>query len=326
MELKSPTNMNFDATSNLAETWRRWEQQFRVYFTAAEVNKKPKATQVAILLHTCGPQALDIYGTFTFADTEDKDSVDVILTKFKNYCEPRKNIVYEKFKFWSRNQEENESADQWTTELKRRAASCEFGTQTDAMVRDKIVFGVHNGKVKERLLREPDLDLKKALDICRAAEMSIQQMQEMASTDETVHMVDYRKNRGPQREPATDPSVPTRRQQSSQPANCEYCGGRHGPRQCPAWGKTCNKCSKKNHYSNVCKSSNLRSVKTLQSEEASMNEQFAEPSQSFFVGAITQKASSSKDKWQADLKICNTNVTFRLDTGAQVNVLPLFIF
>ena len=40
MDFKPPPSMRFDFAANLAETWRKWEQQFRIYFTAAELDKK----------------------------------------------------------------------------------------------------------------------------------------------------------------------------------------------------------------------------------------------------------------------------------------------
>ena len=38
---------------------------------------------------------------------------------------------------------------------------------------------------------------------------------------------------------------------------CDYCGQSHkwGKRNCPAFGKTCDKCGQKNHFKTVCKSS-----------------------------------------------------------------------
>ena len=38
--------------------------------------------------------------------------------------------------------------------------------------RPTILFGIADNKVRERLLREPELNLAKTLDICRASEMS----------------------------------------------------------------------------------------------------------------------------------------------------------
>ena len=42
---------------------------------------------------------------------------------------------------------------------------------------------------------------------------------------------------------------------------CDYCGWSHrrGKRNCPAFGKTCDKCGGKNHFRTVCKSSDKES-------------------------------------------------------------------
>ena len=68
--------------------------------------------------------------------------------------------------------------DNFLTELRTRAASCNFDANQDRMIRDKIVFTV-TGKLQELLLREDDLDLVKAIKICRAYEQSNKQVKEM---------------------------------------------------------------------------------------------------------------------------------------------------
>ena len=89
MEFKPPATVSFN-TGNTAEIWRRWEQQFRIYFEAAELVTNPPKTQVAILLHCAGPEAQDIFTNFVFANTvNDKDANwEHVLKKFKTYCEP----------------------------------------------------------------------------------------------------------------------------------------------------------------------------------------------------------------------------------------------
>ena len=73
----------------------------------------------------------------------------------------------------------------WVKNLRISAAKCGFDTQTDLMIRDRIVFGVKDTQLKSRLLRDSDLDLKKALDICRAAESTRAQIKEMAQGTST---------------------------------------------------------------------------------------------------------------------------------------------
>ena len=36
--------------------------------------------------------------------------------------------------------------------------------------------------------------------------------------------------------------------------DCKYCGSRHQHRQCPAYGKVCKNCGKKNHFTEKCHS------------------------------------------------------------------------
>ena len=58
-----------------------------------------------------------MFNTFEFEWEEDKKKIDGVLTKFNDYCSPRKNTLFERFKFWS--QQEGETVDQLVTELKR---------------------------------------------------------------------------------------------------------------------------------------------------------------------------------------------------------------
>jgi len=70
----------------------------------------------------------------------------------------------------TRNQWEGESIDQYVTDLKTKAKSCEFRVLSDSSC------GILNDGTRSRLLREPDLSLAKALDICRANEATSTQM------------------------------------------------------------------------------------------------------------------------------------------------------
>ena len=101
-----------------------------------------------------GEEANEIYNTFQFVTEEDRIKLDVLKSKFEEYVNPRKNTVFERYRFWEYNQQEGETIDQFITELKTRAKSCEFGDQHDSMIRDRIVFGVSDTRLKEQLLRE----------------------------------------------------------------------------------------------------------------------------------------------------------------------------
>lgn len=52
-------------TGNIAENWQRWEQRFSLYMTATGADEKDESVKIAILLHTIGEEALEVYNTLT---------------------------------------------------------------------------------------------------------------------------------------------------------------------------------------------------------------------------------------------------------------------
>lgn len=87
--------------------------------------------------------------------------IEKVLLKFEEHCELKKNVSYERYKFFSRAQESSESIDQYVMILRKLCETCEFGTMKNSLIKDRIVLGVNNTKTRERLLRVPDLTLKR---------------------------------------------------------------------------------------------------------------------------------------------------------------------
>ena len=93
-----------------------------------------------------------------------------MLTKFDDYCSPRKNNLFQRFwKFWNRSQQEEESVNQFVTELKRMIKNCKYTESTGTMLGDRLVLGIQDAKVQSQLVRKDvdKLTLEKALSYCR---------------------------------------------------------------------------------------------------------------------------------------------------------------
>ena len=86
------------------------------------------------------------------------------------YCNPRKNITILRHQFFTYSQHEGQSFNDFVIELKKRASECECGTLADSLIKDMIVCGVADQSLRERLLRDADLTLTKAIDAGIAAE------------------------------------------------------------------------------------------------------------------------------------------------------------
>ena len=115
--------------------------------------------------------------------------------------------------------------------------SCEFGDLTDSLIKDRLVCGVIKDSVRSRLLRETELTLQKAIDVCRAAETSSQQMKAIQSTSSgaTGSNVDVVKRKSVKSKSLK--STDNKSAGSTIKQKCGKCGYKHEPRKCPAFGK-----------------------------------------------------------------------------------------
>ena len=105
--------------SNASEKWKRFFLAWTNYALATELGNKSEAVQVATLLTVIGDEGREIYSTLTWDDV-DADEIEPGLTKFAEYCQPRKNIPFERYRCNQRIQELGESFKQYRRQGYRR--------------------------------------------------------------------------------------------------------------------------------------------------------------------------------------------------------------
>ena len=176
-----------------------------------------------IFLHVVGSEGIDIYNTFTFADGE-TDRITPLMDKFDAYCTPKKNITYERYIFNTRGQQAGETVDQYVTELKNMATTCEYGELRESLIRDRIVIGISDSTLRARLLRETDLDLAKATQMCRADEISKQQLKTLAGPSEVTRINEVRYGDSRKRTTYKKKIHDKVNHPESKEQTCRYCG------------------------------------------------------------------------------------------------------
>ena len=124
---------------------------------------KEEDVKIAILLHTIGEDALEVYNTLTVTPAAEDVTMEDVLDAFKDYCSPLKNVVFERHLFWSHPMTGGTSVDRFITELRQKSKDCEFGISENDMLRDKLVFSMTDSHLKERLLHENGLILHRAI-------------------------------------------------------------------------------------------------------------------------------------------------------------------
>ena len=210
-------------------------------------------------------------------------------------------------------QKDFETVDQFVTRLKNKVKSCEYLPPVDDMLRDKFVFSIRDLQVKEQLLREEKLTLEKAISMARLSEASKEQIKAMGPKEQNIENPTVNEIRaGGSDRQKKNPSRLPRPGLGSQKVKCTFCGSSHSLGCCPAFGKICDCCKKKDHFANVCRK-RLRDFggKTVHAVAESEGSDNKADLLTFAVESNDE--CPSQDEWHVSLKIADTNVTFKID-------------
>ncbi|GFT27708.1 uncharacterized protein K02A2.6 [Trichonephila clavipes] len=72
---------------------------------------------------------------------------------------------------------------------------CEFAEKENGLIRDRIVLGIKDSGLQERLLLENNLNMEKSFETVRAAEASREQMRNMKYDTATINFVKENQNK-----------------------------------------------------------------------------------------------------------------------------------
>ena len=305
-----------DIEHNAAENWKLFKQKWNFYSILTNLSARAPMYQVALLLHSLGDDALRVYNGFRFATPDENRTVDEIIDQFDRFAIGEVNETYERFKFHQRSQQSGENFDTFLSALRNLLKTCKFcPTCKDGILRDRLVLGVKDSSVQAALLRERHLTLEKCIDLCKSTENAAQHHQAIVS--EPVHKLAPARPLTKKKQSSTNPAnaaSPFRHSTSkARDKPCKFCPYFHALRkeECPAYGKTCSNCGKRNHFAAKC-SSPRRTVHQVEDEE-----ELSEPGE--WINTV-QKTPSRDVK--CTMLVGNRKVTFQLDTGSSVNLLP----
>ncbi|KAK9719024.1 hypothetical protein QE152_g22899 [Popillia japonica] len=189
MEARLPSELSFKG--NVAENWALFKQKLENFLIASGKANRPDEVKIAVLLNIIGDQGLSIYNTFEYGTEEDRTKYEYI-THLN--MEQRRTVQNTR-----QDQHEGESVDEFTTELKKLASTCEFkekdvmirdrlvlgisdkriqekllqsAKEKDVMIRDRLVLGISDKRIQEKLLQSANLELTEAVTICQSMESS----------------------------------------------------------------------------------------------------------------------------------------------------------
>ena len=305
LQLTPPEPFNFKAP----DEWPRWRTRFQQFRIASGLAGDSAAKQVSTLLYCLGEEAESVLSS-TDATEDDRKDYDTVMNKFDEYFKVRRNVIYERARFNRRSQQPGETSEQFIMALYDLAANCNYGELRDEMIRDRIVVGIRNTSLSERLQLNAELTLEKAKQAVRQSEAVHEQNQSLTAQAtpgniDAVQPKAYRKqysryNSGGKQRNTTPPKGVTK--------HCPRCGKEpHSRENCPAKNAICNKCKKRNHFASVCRSKTTSEVVTTT------------PAPEAFLDNVASE--TPEQAWVTRLELCGQVVTFKIDTGAEVTAI-----
>ena len=307
-----PLPGNFEGATGprQADLWPRWLKRFERYRIASGLCDDSEEEQVGMLLYSMGDCADDILVTLSI--DEEKSSYKEVVDALNGYYGVRRNVITERARFNRRKQAQGESVDAFIQDLYQLAQNCEYGTLREQLIRDKIVVGVLDEGLSDKLQAKRDLTLDEAVEMSRQAEAR-KQNRELIRGEAKPVSVDYVKgqakvkprSQGQGQKPTQDKQ---RRQGEAQCPHC--CRPFHERKDCPARNSRCHKCGGYGHFRCACTNPKKKPDKKVHEVEA---EEEARP----FLGEIC----GQRDFWAVQVEVNGFLTDFKLDTGAAVTIV-----
>ncbi|XP_054267309.1 uncharacterized protein K02A2.6-like [Macrosteles quadrilineatus] len=273
-----------------------------------------------------GPKSEEIFSSFKMTNEETK--YKTVMDKFDGHFNPKKNIIYERAKFLRRKQGLTETAEDFVTDLYSLARTCEWGTLEDEMLLMVIIIGMRDQDLSDKLQLENKVTLESAITSLRKSEELKRQKEELtlpsieavnknqrARYDNAIHS-SKRENRDQGRLTYSSSNV------KSYPNSCIWCGSTPSHRRglCPAKDRKCSRCKRNGHFSHCCLQNNVREIDLDRSDDFTQIANEPDPSKKF-IGCVYY-SKTKNDPWTINVRLNEDTVKFKIDTGADVTVIP----
>ena len=300
------------------EDWTSYVERLNFYFTANDVADDGKKR--AILLSACGASTYKVIRSLVDADKLNSTVYTDIVALVKNHYDPKPSSIMQRHKFNTRTRKPDESIAEYVAALREIAEHCDYKDTLSDMLRDRLVCGVNNDAIQQKLMSQKDLTYAQALEIAQMMEAAAKNTQHLkaqstAAPSQEVHRVPAAAGR---RRSARDSTKKVDSTASSR-VSCHRCGGPHLATVCKFKDKMCYACNKRGHIARVCRSrgptggqKRSRGTHHIEHDEEDSAE---DPTYTLFT---VRDASAPIYK---ELLINNVPIRMEVDTGASVSVL-----
>ena len=152
------------------EDWTSYAERLKHYFIANGVTDDEKKR--AILISASGPATYKLLRSLVGAARLGTDSYEDLVKTLKDHYDPPPSFMVERYKFNRRERAPDESIAQFVAALRALAEHCQFGDKLEEHLRDRLVFGINNVHIRQRLLAEKDPTYQSLVSLATALQMA----------------------------------------------------------------------------------------------------------------------------------------------------------
>ena len=211
------------------ENWSQYVERFEQFAAANDIEDHKKK---AIFLATIGPAAYRTLRNLCAPKKPPEEEYTRLIEHMSTYYNPKPLVTMQRYRFYSRFRQPDESVPAFVAELKHLAKDCDFGAALEDNLRDHLVCGISDRSLQKILLSEQKLTFKRAFEIAQSHESAAKDMAMLqTSSSQEVHKL------------------------KDSPSQCYSCGQlSHRRNQCKFRNSTCFYCGKRGHIQTVCRS------------------------------------------------------------------------
>ena len=310
-KFRAPDSFDFSQPAH----WEEWITRWTRFRAITKLETETEEMQVSSFLYTMGPQSETVLNALRL-NADDQKHYEIVLAALNAYFKPKKYVIFERARFYRRNQMTGEPVEQFIRALYELADNCDFSDRS-AQIRDRLVVGILDERLSKEMemMDEETLTEQTAVSMSRQEECVDKQSSELRAASRTENVHSVQGNSYAKRGNAKTPWKSSTKLTPRHP--CRRCGNRSHPvQQCPAKEAECFKCKNKGHFAKMCEAKMTNEVKVNGTNEVKVNEQQ-------FLGELT---SDTTDSCCAVVAVMGSSaevgdVFFKLDTGASVSVI-----
>ena len=139
---------------------------------------KRRQNRSAHLLYCLGEETEAVLES-TNIMTDERKVYDMVVGKFDSFFKVRRNVIFERARFNRRSQLHGETAEQYIVDLYKLTENCEYGALKEEMIRDRLVVGIRDGALSEKMQLDDQLTLESAKKAIRQREAVHEQQKEL---------------------------------------------------------------------------------------------------------------------------------------------------